>query len=128
MTSESCEPCFADLLHVTGLGQNSLGVGGGGQQLPPHQPETSSSSGNEHSSSSGSGSGSRPVAAATTGSDILDTSTHELKLEKSNILMLGPTGSGNFIIIPYLLLLLLLSSSNISIIILEFLSIVIVDR
>ena len=28
-------------------------------------------------------------------SDILDASTHELKLEKSNILMLGPTGSGN---------------------------------
>lgn len=27
-------------------------------------------------------------------SDILDASTHELKLEKSNILMLGPTGSG----------------------------------
>jgi len=27
-------------------------------------------------------------------SDILDATTHELKLEKSNILMLGPTGSG----------------------------------
>ncbi len=29
-------------------------------------------------------------------SDILDATTHELKLEKSNILMLGPTGSGRF--------------------------------
>ena len=30
-------------------------------------------------------------------SDILDASTHELKLEKSNILMLGPTGSGQLV-------------------------------
>nr|CAI5852612.1 unnamed protein product [Callosobruchus analis] len=29
-----------------------------------------------------------------TGSDILERTTHDLKLEKSNILMLGPTGSG----------------------------------
>ncbi|XP_018574734.1 ATP-dependent Clp protease ATP-binding subunit clpX-like, mitochondrial isoform X2 [Anoplophora glabripennis] len=29
-----------------------------------------------------------------TGSDILDKTSHELKLEKSNILLLGPTGSG----------------------------------
>lgn len=28
------------------------------------------------------------------GSDILDSNTHELQLEKSNILLLGPTGSG----------------------------------
>lgn len=27
-------------------------------------------------------------------SDILDLETHELRLEKSNILMIGPTGSG----------------------------------
>lgn len=32
----------------------------------------------------------------TPGSDILDTNAHELKLEKSNILLLGPTGSGLF--------------------------------
>lgn len=31
------------------------------------------------------------------GSDILDSDRHELKLEKSNILLLGPTGSGNFV-------------------------------
>lgn len=30
------------------------------------------------------------------GSDILDATTHELRLEKSNILLLGPTGSGKF--------------------------------
>lgn len=28
------------------------------------------------------------------GSDILDSNSHELQLEKSNILLLGPTGSG----------------------------------
>lgn len=28
------------------------------------------------------------------GSDILERTSHELKLEKSNILLLGPTGSG----------------------------------
>ena len=33
-------------------------------------------------------------------SDILDASTHELKLEKSNILMLGPTGSGELMLSP----------------------------
>ncbi|CAH0559544.1 unnamed protein product [Brassicogethes aeneus] len=42
--------------------------------------------------SNSSGSISRP--AATTGSEILDKTSHELKLEKSNILLLGPTGSG----------------------------------
>lgn len=30
----------------------------------------------------------------TTGSELLDKKTHQLKLDKSNILMLGPTGSG----------------------------------
>lgn len=28
------------------------------------------------------------------GNDVLDASTHDLRLEKSNILFLGPTGSG----------------------------------
>ena len=28
------------------------------------------------------------------GSEILDSTTHQLRLDKSNILMLGPTGSG----------------------------------
>lgn len=30
-------------------------------------------------------------------SDILDATSHEIKLEKSNILLLGPTGSGKTI-------------------------------
>jgi len=36
----------------------------------------------------------RPGSANAVGSDILDSDRHELRLEKSNILMLGPTGSG----------------------------------
>lgn len=36
-----------------------------------------------------------PSSANALGSDILDSNSHELRLEKSNILLLGPTGSGN---------------------------------
>ena len=34
-------------------------------------------------------------------SDILDATTHELKLDKSNILLLGPTGSGRYLTILF---------------------------
>ncbi|XP_030752560.1 ATP-dependent Clp protease ATP-binding subunit clpX-like, mitochondrial isoform X2 [Sitophilus oryzae] len=37
---------------------------------------------------------SKTTSQSAVGSDILDRTTHELKLEKSNILLLGPTGSG----------------------------------
>ncbi|XP_053995956.1 ATP-dependent Clp protease ATP-binding subunit clpX-like, mitochondrial isoform X3 [Hylaeus anthracinus] len=63
----------ADLLHISTIG-NSLGVGF--QQFP---------SGNEQKTA-----GNQSVP----GSDILDSKQHQLKLEKSNILLLGPTGSG----------------------------------
>ena len=36
------------------------------------------------------------VGTNTHGSDILDATTHSMRLEKSNILLLGPTGSGIF--------------------------------
>ncbi|XP_074034822.1 caseinolytic protease chaperone subunit [Leptinotarsa decemlineata] len=58
-----------DQPHITGLGNASLGMSFG----------TVDSSRTSQSS---------------TGSDILDRTAHELKLEKSNILLLGPTGSG----------------------------------
>lgn len=64
-------PC-ADLLHITGLGQNNMGINF------------------NNPTSEGAATRIQP----TTGSDILDRSSHELKLEKSNILLLGPTGSG----------------------------------
>lgn len=64
-------PC-ADLLHITGLGQNNVG------------------SNFNNPTSEGTGARMQPPM----GSDILDRTSHELKLEKSNILLLGPTGSG----------------------------------
>lgn len=59
-----------DLLHMTGLGQGS----NIGFQLNPQNAETN--------------------FQRTNGSDVLDKKTHDLRLEKSNILLLGPTGSG----------------------------------
>ncbi|XP_075230177.1 caseinolytic protease chaperone subunit isoform X3 [Lycorma delicatula] len=72
-----------DLLHISGVGHQGGGSSGGlglGFQVPP---------GGGAGTESGAGSG-----RATPGSDILDSNTHELYLEKSNILLLGPTGSG----------------------------------
>ncbi|XP_033313654.1 caseinolytic protease chaperone subunit isoform X3 [Bombus vancouverensis nearcticus] len=63
----------SDLLHISTIG-NSLGVGF--QQYP---------TGNEYKSTEN---------QSVSGSDILDSKQHQLKLEKSNILLLGPTGSG----------------------------------
>lgn len=68
-----------DLLQLSGIG-HTHGPGATGNNVQS-QPATPSSS--EEQKISGA-----------TGSDILDASTHELRLEKSNILMLGPTGSG----------------------------------
>ncbi|XP_076179337.1 caseinolytic protease chaperone subunit isoform X3 [Ptiloglossa arizonensis] len=66
-------PNTTDLLHISTIG-NSLGVGF--QQFPTGKEQKST--GNQ----------------STPGSDILDNKQHRLKLEKSNILLLGPTGSG----------------------------------
>lgn len=61
-----------DLLHLNGMGSlSSLGV--------EFQSPQSSQSENKRGAS---------------GSEILDSTTHQLRLDKSNILMLGPTGSG----------------------------------
>lgn len=65
------------MLHISSIG-NSLGVGF--QHVP---------SGNEQQQKTAGG-----QQAAGQGSDILDSKQHQLKLEKSNILLLGPTGSG----------------------------------
>ncbi|CAH1183913.1 unnamed protein product [Phaedon cochleariae] len=60
-----------DSPHITGLGNATLGMNFGAFE-----------------SSLG------PRTTQPTGSDILERTSHELKLEKSNILLLGPTGSG----------------------------------
>ncbi|XP_033224593.1 ATP-dependent Clp protease ATP-binding subunit clpX-like, mitochondrial isoform X2 [Belonocnema kinseyi] len=63
-----------DLLHISNLG-NPLGVGFQHVSQGSEQPQKAGS-------------------PSTLGSDILDSKQHQLKLEKSNILLLGPTGSG----------------------------------
>ena len=69
--------CISDLLQVTGLG-----LSGGTNQQSPQQAK-----GNYVEN--------EPKNSTTAlGSDVLDSSSFQLKLEKSNILMLGPTGSG----------------------------------
>ncbi len=76
-----------DLLHATGLGHtNALGVGTG-VAAPDATPAPSAAT--TAAASSGGAEASR-----VSGSDVLDANHHELRLEKSNILMLGPTGSG----------------------------------
>lgn len=64
-----------DLLHISGIGHTMMSSA---PSEVPRPPLTSSSASQAH----------HP------GSELLDKKTHELKLEKSNILMLGPTGSG----------------------------------
>jgi len=70
-----------ELLHIAGI--TTLQTPGGSSPLGP-------SSGIEQRSLSGGG-GEEPTRHA---SDILDSTSFELKLDKSNILMLGPTGTG----------------------------------
>jgi len=72
-----------ELLHIAGI--TTLQTPGSSSPLGP-------SSAIEQRSFSGGG-GDEPVRHA---SDILDSASFELKLDKSNILMLGPTGTGLF--------------------------------
>ncbi|KAI1301945.1 ATP-dependent Clp protease ATP-binding subunit clpX-like, mitochondrial [Halotydeus destructor] len=80
--NESMDNPSNDLLHITGLGHggSALGVGG----FPNNNPFNESTMNNVNSG----------TANASRGNDVLDAKTHELRLEKSNILLLGPTGSG----------------------------------
>ncbi|XP_035207146.1 ATP-dependent Clp protease ATP-binding subunit clpX-like, mitochondrial isoform X1 [Stegodyphus dumicola] len=73
--SENQAPSFniRDPLHISGISQQSpLGVSNFQQQQISQDSDIKSNR----------------------GSDILDAQTHDLRLEKSNILLLGPTGSG----------------------------------
>lgn len=71
-----------DLLHISGIGHTMMSSAP--TEVP--RPPLSQSAANNTATS------------GTLGSDLLDKKTHELKLEKSNILMLGPTGSGKTLI------------------------------
>lgn len=70
----------SDLLHISGIGHTILSSSPSEVPRTPNSPINGSSSNNQ------------------TGTNLLDNQTHELKLEKSNILMLGPTGSGKTLI------------------------------
>lgn len=74
---------LSDFLHLNGFnfgsGQSTGGLG--------FQSNTDSR--NQQNSTSSS-------SSTSSGSDILDSNSHELQLEKSNILLLGPTGSGKY--------------------------------
>ncbi|XP_017482429.1 PREDICTED: ATP-dependent Clp protease ATP-binding subunit clpX-like, mitochondrial, partial [Rhagoletis zephyria] len=74
-----------DLLHISGIGHTISNTQG--TELPPkgHLPGSSVGGGAHH-------------AYSDSGSEILDKQNYEVKLEKSNILMLGPTGSGKTLI------------------------------
>jgi len=76
-------PSHRDLLHIAGMG-SALGVGfqqdpraaqDQQQQQQPQQPQDG-------------------LGADSSGSDILEATSHTLRLEKSNIMMFGSTGSG----------------------------------
>lgn len=77
-------PSHRDILHIAGMG-SALGVGFPPNSPPPQQPQQPQQPPPEDASQ-------QPSNA--TGSDILDAKTHDLKLEKSNIMMFGSTGSG----------------------------------
>lgn len=61
-----------DLLHIAGIGHTIMPA------QPSEVPRATA----------------HPTVHEMSGSELLDKKSHELKLEKSNLLMLGPTGSG----------------------------------
>jgi len=77
---QEAQPSHRDLLHIAGMG-SALGVGfipsPPGAQGDPQQDTSPAVS-----------------SANAVGSDILDATTHDLRLDKSNIMMFGSTGSG----------------------------------
>ena len=75
-----------DLLHIAGMG-SALGVG-----FNPNSPDPRTGSPTQEEAGAGAASGG--PADAMHGSDILEATSHQLKLEKSNIMMFGSTGSG----------------------------------
>ena len=72
---------------------SALGVG-----FNPNSPDPRTGPAQEESAGSAPGAGAGgpggPGGAALHGSDILEATSHQLKLEKSNIMMFGSTGSG----------------------------------
>jgi len=76
-------PSHRDLLHIAGMG-SALGVG-----FNPNSPDPRT-----QAEAPAEGQATAAGNAAAHGSDILEATSHHLKLEKSNIMMFGSTGSG----------------------------------
>jgi len=76
-------PSNRDLQHIAGMG-SALGAGFHPGGTPPQTSGGQGPSPGEENARS----------ANTQGSDILDAKSHDLRLEKSNIMMFGSTGSG----------------------------------
>ncbi|XP_030374249.1 ATP-dependent Clp protease ATP-binding subunit clpX-like, mitochondrial isoform X2 [Scaptodrosophila lebanonensis] len=91
-----------DLLHITGIGHTLNSSSG--NELPPKTPAQMGLGGGPGVNGSGlggfhnSGVHGSSRGESRSGSEILDKQTNDVKLEKSNIIMLGPTGSGKTLI------------------------------
>merc|ERR1719445_882849 len=79
-------PSHRDLLHIAGIG-SALGAG-----FNPGSPDPRTTPGAAAEDTPAPGGGAAPAGGH--GSDILEATSHHLKLEKSNIMMFGSTGSG----------------------------------
>lgn len=78
-------PTHRDLLHIAGMG-SALGVGFNPQSQDPRQAAQAAAAADAEAADG--------FPTQQQGSDILEAKTHHIKLEKSNILMFGSTGSG----------------------------------
>merc|ERR1719206_606522 len=76
-------PSHRDLLHIAGMGS---ALGAGFHPNPPAPRPQAEQPGEGQATTAG--------YSAAHGSDILEATSHHLKLEKSNIMMFGSTGSG----------------------------------
>ncbi|KAH8360008.1 hypothetical protein KR093_010180 [Drosophila rubida] len=91
----------SDLLHITGIGHTLNSTPG--NELPPKPAQMGLGGGGAGLTGSGLGlhtstNTSMPRGDHRPGSEILDKQNNDVKLEKSNIIMLGPTGSGKTLI------------------------------
>jgi len=95
-------PSHRDLLHIAGMG-SALGVGfqpdQSSQQQRPDQSQAAPPPGQQQQQSTqqpqmDSGAAGAAGVDSPHGSDILEATSHNLRLEKSNIMMFGSTGSG----------------------------------
>lgn len=79
-----------DLLHITGIGHTMVSS----RQTEVPQRSNKQKTNGQQNQNKTTANAQQQTSQTTSGSELLDQKIHELKLDKSNILMLGPTGSG----------------------------------